>query len=49
MSWPFPIVFTGGISPGLWVPIVGIDTYDLPSSVSPWLGVLCDGGVMRLS
>jgi hypothetical protein len=49
VSWPFPIVFTGGISPGLWVPIVGIDTYDLPSSVSPWLGVLCDGGVMRLS
>ena len=46
VSWPFPIVFTGGISPGLWVPIVGIDTYDLPSSeidVSPWLGVLCDG------
>ena len=46
VNWPFPIVFTGGISPGLWVPIVGIDTYDLPSfeiDVSPWLGVLCDG------
>lgn len=46
VSWPFPVVFTGGISPGLWVPIVGIDTYDLPSfeiDVSPWLGVLCDG------
>lgn len=45
--WPFPIVFTGGISPGLWVPIVGIDTYDLGSvdvDVSPWLGILCDGG-----
>lgn len=45
-SWPFPIIFTGGISPGLWVPIVGIDTYDLPSfeiDVSPWLGILCDG------
>lgn len=44
--WPFPIVFTGGISPGLWVPIVGIDTYDLGSvdvDVSPWLGILCDG------
>lgn len=46
VSWPFPIVFTGGISPGLWVPIVGIDTYDIPSfeiDVSPWLGLLCDG------
>lgn len=43
---PFPVVFTGGISPGLWVPIVGIDTYDLGSvdvDISPWLGVLCDG------
>lgn len=43
---PFPVVFTGGISPGLWVPIVGIDTYDLGSvdvDVSPWLGILCDG------
>ncbi|CZR61613.1 uncharacterized protein PAC_11510 [Phialocephala subalpina] len=46
VGWPFPIVFTGGISPGLWVPIVGIDTYDLPSfeiDISPWLGLLCDG------
>ncbi|RDW92303.1 hypothetical protein BP5796_01697 [Coleophoma crateriformis] len=46
VSWPFPIVFTGGISPGLWVPIVGIDTYDVPSfeiDISPWLGLLCDG------
>lgn len=39
-------MFTGGISPGLWVPIVGIATYDLPSfeiDISPWLGILCDG------
>jgi hypothetical protein len=46
VSWPFPIVFTGGISPGLWVPIVGIDTYDVPSfeiDATPWLPVLCDG------
>ncbi|ROV93996.1 hypothetical protein VSDG_06263 [Cytospora chrysosperma] len=46
VSWPFPVVFTGGISPGLWVPIVGIDTYDLGSvdvDISPWLGLLCDG------
>lgn len=46
VSWPFPTVFTGGISPGLWVPIVGVDAYDLPSfeiDISPWLGLLCDG------
>jgi hypothetical protein len=46
VSWPFPIVFTGGISPGLWVPIVGIDAFDIPSfeiDISPWLGLLCDG------
>lgn len=44
--WPFPVVFTGGISTGLWVPIVGVDAYDLGSvdiDVSPWLGLLCDG------
>lgn len=44
--WPFPNIFTGGISTGLWVPIVGIDAYDLQSvdvDISPWLGLLCDG------
>lgn len=44
--WPFPILFTGGVDPGLWRPVVGIDTYDLPSfeiDVTPWLSVLCDG------
>ncbi|TVY67406.1 Peptide-N4-(N-acetyl-beta-glucosaminyl)asparagine amidase A [Lachnellula suecica] len=46
VGWPFPVIFTGGISPGLWVPIVGVHTYDLPSfevDISPWLGILCDG------
>ncbi|TVY30809.1 Peptide-N4-(N-acetyl-beta-glucosaminyl)asparagine amidase A [Lachnellula hyalina] len=46
VGWPFPIIFTGGISPGIWVPIVGVHTYDLPSfevDISPWLGILCDG------
>ncbi|KAI0128313.1 peptide N-acetyl-beta-D-glucosaminyl asparaginase amidase A-domain-containing protein [Xylariales sp. AK1849] len=47
VSWPFPILFTGGVDPGAWRPIVGIDTYDLPSfeiDVTPWLSLLCDGG-----
>ncbi|KAK9488406.1 peptide N-acetyl-beta-D-glucosaminyl asparaginase amidase A-domain-containing protein [Lipomyces starkeyi] len=29
-TFPFPIIFTGGIAPGLWRPIVGIAAYDLP-------------------
>lgn len=47
VSWPFTILFTGGVDPGLWRPVVGIDTYDLPSfeiDVTPWLSLLCDGG-----
>ncbi|KAI0202514.1 peptide N-acetyl-beta-D-glucosaminyl asparaginase amidase A-domain-containing protein [Astrocystis sublimbata] len=46
VSWPFPILFTGGVDPGAWRPIVGIDTYELPSfeiDVTPWLGQLTDG------
>lgn len=46
VSWPFPILFSGGVDPGLWRPVVGIDTFDLPSfeiDVTPWLSLLCDG------
>lgn len=44
--WPFPVIFTGGISPNLWSPIVGIETFDLREheiDITPWLPVLCDG------
>lgn len=44
--WPFPIIFTGGVAPGLWRPIVGIDAFDLKENeidITPWLPVLCDG------
>ncbi|KAL1304575.1 hypothetical protein AAFC00_003547 [Neodothiora populina] len=44
--WPFPIIFTGGVVPGLWRPIVGIDAFDLHEDeidITPWLGILCDG------
>ena len=47
VSWPFPIIFTGGIVPGFWRPIVGIDAFDLRQheiDVTPWLPLLCDGG-----
>ncbi|KAK5116617.1 hypothetical protein LTR62_007291 [Meristemomyces frigidus] len=46
VSWPFPIIFTGGIVPGLWRPIVGIDAFDLQEDeidITPWLPLLCDG------
>ncbi|KAF8861409.1 hypothetical protein BDZ45DRAFT_268102 [Acephala macrosclerotiorum] len=46
VSWPFPLLFTGGVDPGLWRPIVGIDAYDLPTfkiDVTPWLPLLSDG------
>lgn len=46
VSWPFPIVYTGGINPALWVPVVGVDAFDVPSfeiDITPWLGLLCDG------
>jgi hypothetical protein len=46
VQWPFPVIFTGGVVPGLWRPIVGIDTYDLREheiDITPFLGILCDG------
>lgn len=46
VSWPFPVIFTGGVVPGFWRPIVGIDTFDLRQheiDITPWLGQLLDG------
>lgn len=46
VQWPFPVVFTGGIVPGLWKPLVGMDTFDLREheiDITPWLPVLCNG------
>lgn len=46
VSWPFPVIFTGGIAPGLWRPVVGIDAFDLREheiDITPWLPILCDG------
>ena len=50
VSWPFPIIFTGGIAPGFWRPIVGIDAFDLRQQeidITPWLPLLCDGASHR--
>lgn len=46
VAWPFPIIFTGGIAPGFWRPIVGIDAYDLREpevDITPFLSLLNDG------
>jgi hypothetical protein len=46
VAWPFATVFTGGVIPGFWRPIVGIDAFDLRErevDITPWLGVLSDG------
>ncbi|POS87398.1 hypothetical protein EPUL_001112 [Erysiphe pulchra] len=46
VHWPFPVIFTGGVAPGLWRPIVGIDTFDLREheiDITPWLAILSDG------
>jgi peptide N-acetyl-beta-D-glucosaminyl asparaginase amidase A len=46
VTWPFPIIFTGGVIPTFWRPLVGIDTFDLKEDeidLTPWLPVLSDG------
>ncbi|KAF2025466.1 hypothetical protein EK21DRAFT_76413 [Setomelanomma holmii] len=45
VAWPFPVIFTGGVVPGFWRPIVGIDTFDLREDeidISPFLPLLTD-------
>ena len=46
VAWPFPVIFTGGVVPGFWRPVVGIDAFDLQEDeidVSAFLPILCDG------
>ncbi|KAF2635125.1 hypothetical protein P280DRAFT_412312 [Massarina eburnea CBS 473.64] len=46
VAWPFPVIFTGGVVPGLWRPIVGIDAFDLREDeidITPFLPALSDG------
>lgn len=43
---PFPVIFTGGINPLFWEPVVSIGAFDLPSyeiELTPFLGLLLDG------
>lgn len=48
---PFPVIFTGGINPLFWEPVVGIGAFDLPSydiDLTPFLGMLLDGKPRRI-
>ncbi|WCJ19940.1 Peptide-N4-(N-acetyl-beta-glucosaminyl)asparagine amidase A protein [Euphorbia peplus] len=43
---PFPVIFTGGINPLFWEPVVAIGAFDLPTydlDITPFLGLLLDG------
>lgn len=43
---PIPVIFTGGINPLFWEPVVAIGAFDLPSydfDLTPFLGLLLDG------
>lgn len=46
VAWPFPVIFTGGVVPGFWRPVVGIDAFDLQEDeidISAFIPNLCDG------
>ncbi|CAL0317622.1 unnamed protein product [Lupinus luteus] len=43
---PFPVIFTGGINPLFWEPVVAIGAFNLPSydmDLTPFLGLILDG------
>ncbi|XP_059627943.1 peptide-N4-(N-acetyl-beta-glucosaminyl)asparagine amidase A [Cornus florida] len=43
---PFPVIFTGGINPLFWEPVVAIGAFNVPSydlELTPFLGLLLDG------
>lgn len=45
VAWPFPVIFTGGVVPGFWRPVVGIDAFDLLEDeidITPFLPILTD-------
>lgn len=45
VAWPFPAIFTGGVIPGFWRPVVGIDALDLLEDeidITPFLPKLVD-------
>ncbi|KAM4065611.1 peptide n-acetyl-beta-D-glucosaminyl asparaginase amidase A domain-containing protein [Hirsutella rhossiliensis] len=52
LTWPFPVIFTGGIAPPLHRPLVGLQAFDLGEhevDITPWLGLICDGKPHNIS
>ncbi|KAH8880007.1 hypothetical protein GQ53DRAFT_788943 [Thozetella sp. PMI_491] len=46
VQWPFPVIFTGGVVPGLHRPVAGVDAFDLKEhqiDISPFIPMLADG------
>lgn len=48
---PFPVIYTGGFAPGLWIPVVGVNAYDVPSyriDITPYLPKLWNGATITI-
>ncbi|RHY27118.1 hypothetical protein DYB25_012853 [Aphanomyces astaci] len=44
--WPFPLIYTGGMSPALWRPIVSIGGFEAPTYIidlTPYVAKVLDG------
>lgn len=51
ITQPFPVIFTGGLSPLLWIPTVGIRAFDLPNysvDITPLLPKLWKGANIKI-
>lgn len=51
ITQPFPVIFTGGLSPLLWIPAVGIKAFDLPNypiDLTPVLPKLWNGANIKI-
>lgn len=52
VTWPFPVIFTGGVVPTLHRPVVGLQAFDMREhemDITPWLPLLCDGNPHSVS
>jgi hypothetical protein len=44
--WPYPVIYTGGVTPTNWRPLTAYGAYDQPThfvDLTPFLGTLADG------
>ncbi|OQR99146.1 peptide-N4-(N-acetyl-beta-glucosaminyl)asparagine amidase A-like [Achlya hypogyna] len=50
--WPFPLIYSGGISPYMWAPVVATGAFKIPTylvDLTPFLGKLLDGKPHNIS